>query len=331
MGLNQLKKLRFLSVLFLLILVNCSDLRFRNAVQFCPDGYIRVPSDTTFDVSNDFCIMKFEARAWLDTNANGIAELTELNQYGCAEAACTTANWADLNLYKPVSSSIVRPWRRINANNALEACRSLGDKYDLPSNSEWMLIARNIEYVSSNWSGGAHGSGCIYSGNSGALTTCGFFSGAGAANPDFGDISNRDPKASLRLNNGEVIWDFVGNLIEPVDWVKGGAFTIVQPNEKPYVSADTAPVAGFRDFINLDANVGGNVPSLSFLPGNTTLTSAQNIGQYYGNDAVTGGAAYRGGKWEATGIGLYQLSLAPDPVTTTNHFNGFRCVYRPLD
>ena len=139
----------------------------------CPDGYILVPSNSEVGVQNDFCVMKYEAKAWNDVNSDDIIDYGEVNANGCNEVDCTTDNWG-LSNHIPVSMPENHPWRKIDQASAKSECTSLGANYDLISNPEWMTIARNVESVDTNWSGGSVGSGCLFRGNNGLDDDCGY-------------------------------------------------------------------------------------------------------------------------------------------------------------
>ncbi|MDD4358558.1 MAG: hypothetical protein PHY30_01945, partial [Candidatus Pacebacteria bacterium] len=65
----------------------------------------------------------------------------------------------------------------------------------MPTIAEWMALARDIEQVASNWTGGAVDSGVIKKGNVGSTT-----GGYDGDNPEVGVTNNF---AKLKLSNGE--------------------------------------------------------------------------------------------------------------------------------
>jgi len=107
-----------------------------------------------------------------------------------------------------VSASAGEPITDITQIQAKAACESIGAH--LITNAEWMAIARDIEQVASNWTGGAVGSGMIKRGNV-ALSDAGSYDGA---NPEVGVT---DAKAKLKLSNGKEIYHLSGNVYEWVD------------------------------------------------------------------------------------------------------------------
>jgi hypothetical protein len=110
----------------------------------------------------------------------------------------------------PTSTGNGLPWTKINQLDAIQKSKDAG--YHLITNWEWMAIARDIEQVPENWTGGAVGSGMIKRGNVG-ITDDGSYDGA---NPETGILND---KAKLKLSNGEEIYHFSGNVWEWVDRV----------------------------------------------------------------------------------------------------------------
>jgi hypothetical protein len=108
---------------------SCSTESISYTLASCPPDFIPVPHNTDVGTRKDFCVMKYEAKAYHSVN-------DAIDADGCNEAGCTTANWGLADHY-PKSSSTGKPWRRININNASTECNSLNgvnevtDKYDL--------------------------------------------------------------------------------------------------------------------------------------------------------------------------------------------------------
>lgn len=222
---------------------------------FCPTGYIRVPGNSQYNTT-DFCVAKYEMK-----NVGGV----------------------------PVSKPSETPWGNIDRNQARAACESLGAGYQFITNAQWQTIARNIAQVAENWSDGAVGSGVLNRGHSDS-DPYGFL-----------EASSRDDDACLGtgqkcsstvwgeqrrthvLSNGEVIWDFAGNVWE---WVYDDL------DELEY-TGPTDP--GYKGFSIL----GEDVRSLSG-PADGAWTSSYGVGRLYGG---SGGAVYRGqlGKWHQFG------------------------------
>ncbi|MGI6340634.1 MAG: SUMF1/EgtB/PvdO family nonheme iron enzyme [Minisyncoccales bacterium] len=138
------------------------------------------------------CIMQYEAKAKSDADSSIDADGVGVS----------------IGSYSPASVSEGQPWRSISQIDAKKACEKIGAH--LITNAEWMAIARDIEQVKSNWTGGSIGSGMIKRGNVG-IVDAGSYNGA---DPEAG-ITN--DLAKLTLSNGKQIYHFSGNVWEWVD------------------------------------------------------------------------------------------------------------------
>ncbi len=276
----------------------------------CPTGFVGIPGNSALG-SNAFCVMKTEAK-----------ELAGI----------------------PSAQPTNGPWTSISLSNANTKCQTISNvgftgTYALISNLEWMTIARNIENVSANWSGGAHGSGSLNRGHidnspTQALglvdITDPFF---GTGNAAVNGSTWGDQKRTHLLSTGEEIWDFSGNVAEWVVWDPSTSpqTTTILYAQKAYYSNDGGPVAAAREFSLLDRfmNVGDLMKTASWQPASPALTSAHGIGTYTAGISTVGGPT-RGGHWmETTNGGIYRLSLDTDPNFINYPTVGFRCVYRP--
>lgn len=177
----------------------------------CPVGYIIVPGSKTYGTS-DFCTMKYEAKD--DGNGN------------------------------PVSVSAGDPWvyvPQIDASGktgAINLSKKVCSGCHLMTEAEWMTIAQNVLNVASNWSNNSVGHGYIYSGHNDAVPdnrlpadaddTNGYYGTQNFAReytitPTVGDLIGDSQRRTLTLSNGEVIWDFSGNVSEWTDaQISGG-------------------------------------------------------------------------------------------------------------
>lgn len=160
----------------------------------CPIGFIIAPGSETYGTS-DFCVMKYEAK-----NAGGGI---------------------------PESKQGDTPWDSIDQNTAIaNSSKVVGCKgCRLISDAEWMTLAQNILKNGSNWSGGAVGSGYVFTGHSdnnptdllaGGVDTNGYegtnnFSGQSATT---NGVPGNSQRRTLTLSNGNVIWDLSGNVRE---------------------------------------------------------------------------------------------------------------------
>ena len=304
----------------------------------CPSGYVLVPADSGNElVANDFCVMKFEAKPWLDSGTSGLAnedDLFGLNDYGCLESSCTTDNWGT-SFFKPGSfelenGDIYPGWRRLDMQTAKDQCRALGEGYDLINSYEWMTIARNIEKQASNWSSGVVGSGCLFRGNNGIDDSCGY---------DYDGIDGRAEVnrtgtavyARHTLSNGNQIWDFAGNLTE---WVDTGSNDQDDVQLGPINCTDGWTEFGSTEICDIEPDGDSDLGEEFYAPGNpaniasASYNSDYGLGQFEGG---SGGASLRGGSYR-NGVfaGVYSLSFSAFDDDTSNQF-GFRCVYRPYE
>ena len=291
----------------------CSSYTKSYEVTYCPSGYVSVDANPYLG-NNKFCVMKYEAKAWYDSdNDNRIESSDFFDLDGCEESTCTTKNWGT-GFYKPGSIEDHKPWRNIDIATAQDACQKLGDDHDLITNNEWMAIAAEIESITSNWSSGTVGTGCIFTGNVGILDACGYSGGA------IDEGSGRDTKAELELASGETIFDLSGNVSEWVNWDESEDVTF-----GPLSCDDT-----WKDFNEEFCD--GSENKYDYLPFNPGLVSDLIYDSTYGIGKIeggTGGIALRGGGYQfGKKAGVYSLSLVSTPASY-NLNTGFRCVYRP--
>jgi len=265
------------------------------AVVACPTGYIPVSANASLGVSS-FCVMKYEAK-----NVAGVAT---------SQAAST-------------------PWGNISATNAKTKCTDLGANYDLISNPEWMTIAYDAERTGSNWSGGNPGSGAMYRGHSDnspgsilAVTDAAdSYNGTGNTSAQAMG-SGKEQRRTFTLSNGEVLWDFAGNLDEWVDWTLGGGFNTGPTTCNESYSAIEIPVVSCAALQTLDympSNPAGVTPAVNY-------NSNYGLGRFY---VGRGGTAIRGGSWGAgASAGAFGINTYFGATQGINE-SGFRCVYRP--
>jgi hypothetical protein len=197
-----------------------------------------------------------------------------------------------------------------------------------------MTIARSIEATASNWVGGVN-TGYINRGHSDNSPASACDGTVANVQTNCTTLSTTTPnqKRTHTLDNGEVIWDFAGNVWEWTDWAAGGTFTVVDLANRAYVNADGGPLNAHRELTSLDRNINnGDVMNiLTWQPNNPALNSNHGVGIYTAGSS--GGAAIRGGAWGGTwsgGVnsGVYALTLHTS-TSTTNTGIGFRCVFRP--
>lgn len=263
------------------------------AISDCPAEYAVVPANPSLGVNSDFCVAKYEMK-----DVSGVAT-------------------------SQVSGT---PWVSIDAPSAWNACNALGAGYALISNPEWMTIARNVENEALNWSGGTVGSGAMSRGHTDD-TPSGALAVTNTADPYDGTEnssaqamgSGKEQRRTFTLSNGEVVWDLSGNVWEWTDWSSAdGAFTI----------GPTSCGTGWSDEPELNEVNCADLAANSYMPSNSTFTSAHNIGKFYGG-LSSGGAGHRGGSYLSRALaGALALAVHPAP-SITDITLGFRCVYRP--
>ncbi len=253
----------------------------------CPSGFVSVPGDSRFG-TNDFCISKYEAK-----NVGG----------------------------KAASQATGTPFVSISQDDASVAAANACSGCHLVSEAEWLTVAHNVTSVTGNWSGNSVGSGYIYSGHNDNSPAHSLEASSNDDDGYFGTSnSSGNQRRTLMLNNGEVIWDFSGNVWE---WTSGQ-----KASEKPGGSG-----IGYREWSAVEGT--GTVspnPFPSFgTPAASAWNSSDGIGRLYSNsDDTTLRAFARGGSWSngaSAGIFTTRLDLAP---TTPSAFIGFRVAYTPL-
>ena len=266
-----------------------------------PGSWVLVPGDPNYG-TNDFCIMKYEAKCSL---ANG---------QDCSASSDTES---------PNSNAQNSPWVIIGQQDAEAECASLGQGYHLITNPEWMSIATNIVGVSSNWSNGAVGNGQLIRGHSDTSpglpcaasvdigmnvveTDC---SAKPSANDDY--IEQR----THTLSNGEVIWDLSGNAWEWTNYFND--------YDKP------SPLGlDWSEYVSVTGTT--SMPLTALVPQlviDNAWSSAESIGSYLAGDNLNGGALLRGGSFgNTTNAGIFAAGLFESPTYRMPHV-GFRCTY----
>jgi formylglycine-generating enzyme required for sulfatase activity len=224
--------------------------------------------------------------------------------------------------FVPESRASGTPWVNITQTDSINECTSLGLGYHLITNAEWTAIARNIEGIASNWSGGSVGSGVMsrgysaYSGDGDGFTNTQVASTTGtgyeyntAANTS-GPSGDFKFKRTHNLSNGQVVWDLAGNAWE---WNNNtctqGSGTGNWYSTSSYIEWSDSNLADYE---------------LGIAGPNPLYTSVQNIGIYTGCVA-SGNGLLRGGHWS---YGLYSglfTAYLRDLPSDTGIYVGFRC------
>lgn len=183
-----------------------------------------------------------------------------------------------------------------------------------------MTIAANVLSVPSNWSGGSVGNGFIYSGhNDGTPNILAASTNDSDGYYGTGNTSPSNQRRTLTLTNGEVIWDFAGNVGEFV----AGTITGAQPNSGGvYISAEYTAITNW-----------GNLPASSrpSAIGASSWNSSQGIGKIDSYSGETRTMAFiRGCGWDnGMDAGVLCLALVYDTNNDRESTTGFRVTQSP--
>lgn len=251
----------------------------------CAAGYVVVPGNSAFGTS-DFCVMKYEAK-----NTSNVA----------------------------ISIASNTPWVSINQTNAIARSKEACEGCKLISEAEWLTIAHNLASVPSNWSSGTVGTGYIFVGhsdNSPAYTLNAGVDTNGYLNT--GSASGNQ-RRTLTLSNGEVIWDFAGNVNE---WTSGQV-----SGGQPGTGSGLAS----REWnaVITQGTLSPNPFPAFGTPAASSWTSAQGIGKV-SSDASSSAlrGIVRGSGFSSTALtsGIFSMNLSYTPTTSLDSI-GFRVTY----
>jgi prepilin-type N-terminal cleavage/methylation domain-containing protein len=226
--------------------------------------------------TNDFCVMKYEAK-----NVGGVA----------------------------TSQVTGAPWATITQTDAITTCH-------LITEAEWLTIAQNTMSVDSNWSGGTVGSGSMFRGHTDNTPT-----NTLAASTDNDGYSGTfqvsgDQRRTLTLTNGEVIWDFAGNVW---DWTPA---TVSGVGNQPGGAG-----SAWREWnaLTTPGSLSPNPYPSYANPSASSWTSSQNIGMILSNSTESTLRGFRrGGAWNSgSAAGVFTLGLSSSP-STAHASIGFR-------
>lgn len=249
----------------------------------CSEGFVPVPGNSMFS-TNNFCIGKYEAKY-----DGGVAK---------SQAAGT-------------------PWTNISQTSAITAANNACVKCRLINEGEWLTVAHNILNTASNWSGGSVGSGYVYTGHNDDNPSGSLVAGTDDSNGYFGTgNASGNQRRTLTLNNGQVIWDFAGNVWE---WTSG-QITGGQPGGSGFNHREWNAIT--------DTGLFSPDPFPSFgTPAASNWTSVNGIGKIYSTTSDAGLRGFiRGGNWnEGSNAGIFGLALSAAPSSSDPRF-GFRMV-----
>lgn len=258
----------------------------------CPDDNW-VPVEPTDGISDDFCVMQFEARD------NGSGE--------------------------PISTPSGLPWRNVSHSASITYCAALGGQYGLINNDEWMIMALQVEDNLLNWN-----SGYLPSGNSDPASS--LLETTDESDPwngtGFTAVTGWHQRRTFHLSNGSVVWDLAGNLFEWVDWTVDFADkAYAAADGGPVVSVRSLHLIDS----NIDSGI--MEKSKWMPAGHPYPLSSRVGGYFGDNNSEPNDRAVaRGGSYAMANGSEYSGVFATAIVRRENEPRtnvGFRCVFRP--
>lgn len=334
-----------------------------NMKSICLAGFVEVPGNPIYN-TNNFCVMKYDAKAALISNptvglqpklgdpCDGESSGHSYGTYKNNGPGCAATSQNNKEIVSTASGYPIAyiPETGSGTDNAKAYCDHMG--WHLMTNAEWMTVARNVEQVSANWCN-PDGTGCgatpgtagkiLSNGHNNAMPDSALIASSDDNQACFGtstDGSNtcgcpNSQKRTLTLSNGEVIWDFAGNVWQ---WVDGSVLRKDEPKSQTngkldvgWLSSEFAPGAGALPSVITDNGQGPTLGYDSFRPSNPAWNSTNGVGRifHYSSAHDTNTTIYgfiRGGQWNHGAVdGAFNMHLTPVPDKTNINDVGFRC------
>lgn len=311
----------------------------------CATGYVWVPGSSKYGTNPGFCTMKYEARdagggvpASTPTGTPYVS-ISQVNARAQCEALGTGYHLMSDQEWMTIADQIAMlPINDLDADAGLQLANghtdnAPGNSLSATAGSDPVVSGCNLMLNMEDASNAYSASSCEIRGTgSGGSTDAdkGFY-GTGQQWSASGYSSGGSNKAQLRtavLTNGNVIWDFPGDVWE---WTDAYIYSALASGAASTTSE--MPDAGSWSSENwFDWTQITNFKSLSYIrPKVTTWSASSNgIGRIYldhnaANDGSNYHAFLRGGYWYyGSDAGVFTLNLNSGPANTGTHI-GFRC------
>jgi prepilin-type N-terminal cleavage/methylation domain-containing protein len=286
-----------------------------------PTNWIPVPGNSTFGTPN-FWVMQYEAKCEQTSNNAPMqtvgAAYDVYRGYNNAATgyACTGGS------YHIASDPNGFPIVGISHTTAAAYCAAAGAH--LWTNDEYMTIATNAANLGSNWSGGSVGSGTMPYGNSNSVNLQ--YDGTTQYGTGYSDFAHL---RILNLSNGDVIWDFAGNIWEHVQRSQNNSGDNTNSIAMPSCSAyppdceyGSSPGGHGNNYITSYND--SSFSAATVAPPNNSWNTYQGVGDL--NIGSAPGTVFLRGGGDDNGPedGAFELYLGWN-TASTNGLTGFRC------
>ena len=300
----------------------CNTMGPSTAALGCPAGFIVVPGSSTYG-TNDFCAMKYEAKA--DNNADGSGDNTYTTGYNTWPADSYPISSSRMLVSTAAGYPVVNVTQATAITASANYTTGCSTGCHLITEAEWMTLAQNVLSVASNWDNGAGvhtvGTGYIYSGHNDGTPANSLVADASDANgySGTGQSSPSNQRRTLTLTNGAVIWDLAGNAYE---WTSGSA-----TSGQPGLTGEVAYAwKQWKDVTAVGTLSPSASPASTGLAGASGWYSANGVGLLYSNAGQSGSRSfYRSGCWyEGGNAGVLFLNLNYTSTNLTSVHLGLR-------